>query len=209
MAEKHETVSNSTGGGGSLEIAINVNGKEKWTPFPGASDVYFFSQDDISGEQVFEKIVSGSTVEIVGKQAGEMAILAAHGGEQKQITVRVIASTESVKENVQVFTIKNGQFDYDEPETLKKVPKVVKNGVGTLKQPYCAVRFGKVEAQLGFNNVSRTMFNALIDFYKSKGGTAVLEERANNYKLQFDWGTIEASYFSIDKEAAIIAIITE
>jgi 3-deoxy-7-phosphoheptulonate synthase len=55
-------------GGEDLEITINVNGREKWTPFPGASDVYFASQDDISGESVFEKIVSGGadglTVEV-------------------------------------------------------------------------------------------------------------------------------------------------
>jgi hypothetical protein len=196
-------------GGENLEITINVNGREKWTPFPGASDVYFVSQDDISGESVFEKIVSGSTVEIVGVQAGEMAILAVHGDEQKQITVRVIASSESGKENVRVFAIKNGQFDYDEPETLKKVPNVVKNGVGTLKQPYCSVRFGKVEVQLGFNDVSRAMFNALIDFYKSNGGTVIRDENSNNYKLQFDWGTIETSYFSIDKETSVTAVITE
>jgi hypothetical protein len=209
MAGKDEAVSNGASGGENLEITINVNGREKWVPFPGVSDVYFFSQDDISGESVFEKIVSGSTVEIVGIQVGEMAILAVHGDEQKQIMVSVIASAESGKENVRVFTIKNGQFDYDEPETLKKIPKIVKNGVGTLKQPYCSIRFGKVEVQLGFTAVSRIAFNALIDFYKSKGGTAVLEESANNYKLQFDWGTIEASYFSVDKEAAIIATITE
>jgi hypothetical protein len=97
-----------------------------------------------------------------------------------------------------VYKVADDDFDGN----AANIPAVIKNGVGTLNE--ASVSGKKVE--LKFKNIERSDFEALVNFYKNNGGT-VAEAESSYSKLNFNWGTLEVSFFGFDEEAAVTAVL--